>query len=185
MMVSWNRFNVYWLLALPLTLLCACRSAESKPNKALSTLRVFLEVNPDATGRSRAVPIYRDNPFMVNVQTEPFLTEANVSEARVVEAVGGFAMRIRLDRRGAWLFEQYTVANRGKRCAIFSQFASPLNPKLNQARWLGAPVISARVSDGVLLFTPDASREEAYQIVRGLNRVARKNANTPHQQSLK
>ncbi|MGA2866686.1 MAG: hypothetical protein ABSF95_19600 [Verrucomicrobiota bacterium] len=185
MMISWNRFNVYWLLALPLTLICACRSAESKSNKALSTLRLFLEVNPDGTGRNRPVPIYRDKPFMVNVETEPFLTEANVSEARVIEAVGGFAMRIRLDRRGSWLFEQYTVANRGKRYAIFSQFHSPLDPKSNQARWLGAPVISARVSDGVLVFTPDASREEASQIVRGLNHVARKNANTPDKQSLK
>ena len=41
-------------------------------------------------------------------------------------------------------------------------------------RWLAAPVISHRISDGVLVFTPDATREEAEEIALGLNNVSKK-----------
>jgi preprotein translocase subunit SecD len=187
MMNHWNRFNGYLFVGLTwaLALVCGCRTEEGKREKALSTLHVFLEVNQDAAKRSRPVPIYRDNPQMVNVESEPFLTEANVSEARVEEAVGGFAIRVRLDREGSWLLEQYTVANHGKRLAIQTQFASPEAPGLHQSRWLAAPLISGRISDGTLLFTPDATREEAYQIVLGLNNVAKKDKNRPDDKQIK
>lgn len=182
-----DRFNGYLLpaLTLALALVCGCRTEEGKREKALSTFHVFVEVNQDAAQRSRPVPIYRNAPSTVNIEAEPFLTEANVSEARVVEAVGGFAIRIRLDRRGTWLLEQYTVANKGKHLAIQTQFARPETPELHQSRWLAAPIISARISDGILLFTPDATREEAYQIVLGLNNVAKKDNNTPDKQTMK
>ena len=45
---------------------------------------------------------------------------------------------------------------------------------LAENRWLAAPVIPSRIGNGVLTFTPDASREEADQIVLGLNNVAKK-----------
>jgi preprotein translocase subunit SecD len=187
MMNHWHRFNGYLLPAvtLGLAVVCGCRTEEGKHEGALGTLQVFLEVNEDAAKRSRPVPIYRDNPFTVNVESQPFLTEANVSEARVIEAVGGFAMSIRLDRQGTWLLEQYTIANRGKHLAILTQFPNPQDPKTHQNRWLAAPLISGRISDGTLVFTPDATREEAYQVVLGLNNVARKNKNTPDNKSPK
>jgi len=187
MMNHWNRFNGYLLpgLTLALALACGCRSPEGKQEAALSTLQVFLEVNGDASNRSKPVPIYRDNPVMVNVESQPFLTEADVSEARVIEAVGGFAIRIQLARRGVWLLEQYTVANRGKHLAILTQFPGPVAPEIHQNRWLAAPLISGRISDGILLFTPDATREEAYQIVLGLNNAAKKNKTAPDTKSSK
>jgi hypothetical protein len=43
-----------------------------------------------------------------------------------------------------------------------------------ESRWLAAPVIPRRISNGVLTFTPDASREEADLIAIGLNNVAKK-----------
>ena len=60
------------------------------------------------------------------------------------------------------------MTGRGKdrRIAIFSQFGP--------ARWLGAPIYQQKISNGVVFFTPDASRSEAERIVRGLNNVARK-----------
>lgn len=181
MMNHGRGFNRYLLLALALASALAggCRTEEGKREAALTALQVFVEANADAAKRSREVPIYRDNPFMVTVDTEPFLNQANVSEARVVEAIGGFAIRIQLDRQGTWTLEQFSLANRGKHMAILAQFPSLADPKVHVNRWLAAPVISGRMSDGVLLFTPDATREEAYQIVLGLNNAARKNDNTP------
>ncbi len=183
MMIRWNGFNVYLLSALALAMvqMCGCRSPEGRRAKALSTFRVFLEANRDTSG-AQPISVFRDNPQTVNIERESFLSEGNVSEARITEAVGGFALRIRLDRRGTWLLEQATVANHGKHMVIFSQFASPTLPKLNESRWLAAVLISNRISDGVLLFTADASREEAAQIVVGLNNAARKAGNTPGKQ---
>jgi hypothetical protein len=179
MMIQRERFNIYLLLGLLLAMICGCRTVESKQQKALSTLRVHIQAGADLPNRSQPVPIYRDNPFQINIEKDPVLTEANVSEARVIEAVGGFAISIRFERRGMWLLEQYTAANQRKHLVIFSQFASPTTPGINVGRWLAAPLITGRISDGTLIFTPDASREEADQIVSGLNNAAKKNETTP------
>jgi hypothetical protein len=80
--------------------------------------------------------------------------------------MGGFQVMIQFDRQGTWLLEQYSVAARGKRVAIFSQFG--------EARWLAAPVLARRIADGLFVFTPDATRAEAERIVRGLVTVAKK-----------
>ncbi len=173
MMIHPNRFNLYLLVACCLVLISGCKTTDSKSQEAI--LRVHLEVNRDGSNRYQPVPIDRDQPFMVNVENEPFLTEANVKEARVIDVIGGFAIRIQFDRRGTWLLEQYTADNPGKHLAIFSQFVSGRNKKVTTGRWLAAPLITGRIANGVLTFTPDASRDEAYQIVLGLNNVARKN----------
>ena len=61
------------------------------------------------------------------------------------------------------LLEQYTTGSKGKHLAISAEFG--------QMRWIAAPVITQRIGDGLLVFTPDTSREEAARIVSGLNRV--------------
>jgi hypothetical protein len=156
------RFNSY-LLVVMLGLLClGCKSMKKKE---ATTLRLHLEVNADGSDRNRPVPVYRENPIHVNVENVPFLTEAHVAKASVVDALGSFQIMIQFDRRGTWLLEQYTTAHRGKRAAIFSQFGS--------VRWLAAPVMNKRISDGLLVFTPDATREEADRIVLGLTNVAK------------
>ena len=133
--------------------------------KEASTFRVHLEVAQDGTDKNAPVPVYRQNPMYVNVENAPFLTEAHISKASVVDALGSFQIMIQLDRRGTWLLEQYTTAHRGRRIAIFSQFG--------EIRWLAAPVMNKRITDGLLVFTPDATREESERIVKGLNNVAK------------
>jgi hypothetical protein len=67
---------------------------------------------------------------------------------------------------GGWLLEQYTTANKGKHLAISAEFG--------EMRWLAAPKITQRLGEGRLVFTPDATREEAERIVDGVNRVAKR-----------
>jgi preprotein translocase subunit SecD len=162
-------------LVLILGLACGCQSPESKSKKRLSTLRVHLETNLlDATNRTAQATISESPPVQLTVEKMPFLSEADIKEAKVVEMVGGFSIQLEFDRRGAWLLEQYSGANRGRHFAIFSQFTVPPDEQLNKGRWLAAPRILQRITDGVLTFTPLASREEADQIVSGLNHVAKK-----------
>ncbi len=187
MKIRWNRFNIYLLIFLAAAFACSCKSPEKKREKAESTIRFHQEVPPDSSGRSERVPVYREKPVMINVEKANFLDESFVKEAKVVEEPGGFAISVQLDRKGSWLLENYTSANRNKRIAIFSEFANPEYVKPadksqsstnqvteNIARWLAAPRIPKPITDGRLVFTPDASRPEAEQIVRGLNNVAKR-----------
>jgi len=164
-----SRFNFYLALLLTGLLPAGCLSPESLKKRQPGAIAIHLEVAPDGTNLNEPVPIYRAQPVMVNVERTPFLTEINVSEAKVVDAIGGFAIRVQFDRQGTWLLEQRSVAYHGRRFAIFCKFGE----HLKNERWLAAPVISRRIPDGVLVFTPDASRAEADDIVLGLNNIAR------------
>ena len=105
----------------------------------------------------------RASPIPVEIEREPFLDESLIAEATVVDTIAGFDIRLQLTRRGSWILENTTVAHRGRRVAIAAEFG--------EFRWLAAPVIQHPVSNGLLVFTPDATREEAESIVNGLNKV--------------
>ncbi|HWV99714.1 MAG TPA: hypothetical protein VNZ64_08500 [Candidatus Acidoferrum sp.] len=170
----WGPFNIYLAAAVALVCVCGCKTEESKRKKVLATFKVHLEARPDPMGRSQEVTIGRDNPVKLTVEKAPFLVEAHVKEAKVVDVLGGFVLQVQLDHEGAMLLEQYTSANPGRHLAIFSQFRTPPDETLNQGRWLAAPRIATHITDGLLAFTPDASREEADMIVLGLSNVAKK-----------
>lgn len=165
MKVRLTRFNLYF--AAFLVLFSACKSPEDKKKgKEASTLRLFLEVPGSGMDRSTGVPIYRKDPIMVSVEREPFLTEADLDSAAVIEARGGFSIEAQFNGHGALLLENVTVSHKGQRIAIQSHFG--------ETRWLGAPVITRRIPNGQLVFAPDATREEANRIVRGLTNVIAK-----------
>jgi hypothetical protein len=168
MKVWTRRFNIYLTLTAALVLLCSCKTDRQKG--PVSAVRIHIEVNPDSAGTSQTVSIVRSDPVLVTIAQEPILTEANVVAARVFDAHGGFAIEVRFDETATWILEQYSAANPGLHLAIFGQWGD----KLANGRWLAAPFITRRISDGVLLFTPDCSREEADQFVLGLNNVAKK-----------
>lgn len=176
MMIRWLRDNLYFFLALGLALaaLSGCRSPEGARKKVLSTFRLHLEVTRAPGVNSQAVPIYREHPILVNVEKEPFLTEAFVRSAKVIDIVGGFALSVQFDRQGSWLLEQYTTSNRGHRFAVMSQWTTPPEKTLNHGRWLAAPQIGTPTTDGEFTFTPDATRDEAELIALGLTHVAKK-----------
>ena len=153
-------FNLFLLLVLA----TGCAATKTKMEK--STLRLHFEIDEASSGRSASVPIFRANPIYLNVEREMVCDERNVIGATVVDQPGGFAIQILFDRQGAWLLEQATLTHKGRHLAIFSHFG--------EARWLAAPVINGYITNGKLVFTPDATREEADRIVRGLNNGGKK-----------
>ncbi len=171
MMFNVKWFNIYLILALATVFASGCQSSpEKKKKKELAALHLHMESNPDPLHHTEVASIIRENPFEVTVERTPFLTDANIAEAKVINAMGGFAISIQFNREGQWLLEQYTTANRGRKIAVFCQWGTDLK----EHRWLAAPAVSKRISDGLFIFTPDASREEADEIVLGLNNVAKK-----------
>ena len=165
----WAPFNLY-LLALALLALAGCKSAEERArDKTTATLRLFLEATPDGTARYQMLELAG---VPVCASTSQFLAENSVKQAEVVNTRdGGFALDIQFDRHGLLVLDTITAANRGRRIIIFSQFG---RKDSGQERWLAAPKISGRLSSGRLLFTPNATREEADEIALGLNNVVKK-----------
>lgn len=149
-----------------------CASSEERARrKEASTLRLYLEKTYDPGDKTTVVPVFRENPKLIRIAKNPFLDEGHVKSARVVDVVGGFAILVEFDFHGALVLENISNSFRGRRIVIFSTFTD--------GRWLAAPVISHPITDGRLLFTPDATREEAERIVRGLNNVAIALGNQP------
>jgi hypothetical protein len=167
MKANTRRFNLF-LSLMALAMLCGCQT--NKKDKEVSALRVHIEVNSDNTGTSQTVSVLRSDPVLITIRHEPVLTEASIIAARVIEARGGFAIQIQFDESSALMLEQYSAANPGRHFAIFGYWGD----KLANGRWLAAPLITHRIADGILSFTPDMSREEADRLVPGLNNVAKK-----------
>jgi len=168
------RFNVYFALAAVLVLLCSCKTEQQrerdKAKEVVGALRVHIEASSNDAGTTQTISVLRSDPVLITIVDEPILTEANLIAARVINTPGGFAIEVRFDEISASLLEQYSAANPGRHFAIFAQWGE----KLADGRWLAAPLITHRIGDGMLAFTPDCSRKEADQLVLGLTNVAAK-----------
>jgi preprotein translocase subunit SecD len=175
MMVRVKAFNIYFCLALAMGLVTGCKTTpeteKKKKDKKLATvIHLHLEMRPDNSGGQETISVIRGSPVQISIKKSQFLDESTIAEAVLVDTLGGFSISLKFDRRGRLLLEQFTGANVGKRIAVYAQFGEGLKT----ARWLAAPVIRKHVGDGVFTFTPDCSREEADEIVKGLNNVAKK-----------
>ncbi len=172
MFIRLMRFNIYLLgLLLLLALTGGCKTKtpeERKQEKMQSCIRIYREVYADPAGNYDTVTVFRSNPMHFTVSKIPEITEAEVEAARIVEDHGTFAIQVKFKQRGTWLLEQTSAMTKGHHLVILCTFGE----KLAKSRWMAAPYITTRISDGVLTFTPDADRAEADEIVLGLNNVA-------------
>ncbi len=167
-----RRFNVYLLPLLLLAALMApgCALFHKKPPKDVGAVRVHIESPAAAGDEAQTVSVLRADPVVVTVLKEQILTEADLLRAVLRESPGGFYVELVFDETGALTLEQYSAAYQGKHFVIFGQWGE----KLKDGRWLAAPIIAGRNKSGTLAFTPDMSRADAEQWVKGLNATAKK-----------
>jgi preprotein translocase subunit SecD len=165
-MIKFVRFNIYlWLAVGFLSLVTGCQT--NKKAKVNATIELHIEANNDGGEDSVAVPIFRDHPVYVNMTKEFFVDGVDLTEAKVVDDLGGFKIKLQFNWRGTLMLDGITTANHGKRVGVLCTFDK-------KVRWLAAPVIQKQIANGVFEFTPDATREEADEIVKGLNDVVAK-----------
>lgn len=169
MVIRPARFNIYLLLAAAWMVAVGCETVASQSKKQVATLRVHLEAPNDPSGMTEKVSVLRSSPISVTIEKTPFLNETDIGEAKVIESGDEFILFIQLNQQGQRLLEQYSSANPQRRLAIRSQFRQGTNVF---DRWLAAPLVTRRISDGVLSFTADSDREEAEIIVKGWNKAA-------------
>ena len=141
---------------------------DAKPEKQASSLRLHMETSSGGVGSGK-VQVLRTNTLTFTVERSPFVDEGFIEEARVGEGIGGHMIYVRYNSQGAMRLQMWTASNPGRHVAVWA--------KWTEARWIAAPIPPKPLEDGVIVFTPDASREEADRIVRGLNNVAIKLGN--------
>ncbi len=167
-----RRFNTILTAIAALLLVAGCATG-NQAGKELAVLRVHMESAANAAGSRHAVEVVRRQPVSVTIDDGPILTEANLIAARLIETPGGVAVEVKFDELGTLTLEQYSSSNPGKHFAIYGQWGE----KLKDTRWLAAPIINRRIPNGLLSFTPDATRDEAKLLVLGLNNAAKKAGN--------
>ncbi len=174
MMTGFVRFNINLLLALALLSTGGCRmfhtGKKDDKKKDMALVELHLEVRPDELSDTKTVSVNRREPFSVVVDKESFVDTGYLTGAKLLdEGTDVFSIQLKFNWSGTMRLDTTTTANRGKHIAVYCTFGTS-----HTNRWLAAPVIRKRISDGTFTFTPDATHEEAEAIVRGLNHQAEK-----------
>lgn len=162
-------FNFYFGMLAAL-LAAGCAHTRDPSDKLSTTLRVHLEAPERGAIPKQRIVVYRDAPLNLEIESLYLLTDEHVVSSRVVDEMGTYALEIRFNNWAIPLLAHNSSSHQGRRIALMAQFG----PKPHSTRWIGAPRLHTVIRDGVLRFTPDATREEAYQIAVGLNNNARK-----------
>src|SRR5436190_4114062 len=174
MKIGTFRFNTYFAVALAALLAAGCASSKSDPDEAGKkkkkrqevVLKLHLEINADGTERVGTATVGRSAPFTISVEKKEFLNELQVVKAGLLDSLGAYSIALQFDKKGSWILDQYSTANKGRHIAVWAEYG--------EVRWIAAPKITQRLSDGRFIFTPDVTREDAEKIVDGLNYVAEK-----------
>jgi len=159
--IALRRFNLYLLLTVVVLSGAACKTSKSK--KVETALRIHTEARDEASF-TRKVKVFKDESVTMIINEMPLLSDVDLVDAQIVEALGGFAIQLKFNPMGRWQLDKHTGINIGRHYAIFVLFGK----KPSVARWIAAPIISNRIANGVIIFTPDCTREEAELIVQGL-----------------
>jgi hypothetical protein len=156
-------FNIY-LLAAGLVL-AGCKTPEEKRHDDLNAiLRVYLGTSPDSTGQHQTVEI---SGVQLYAGKSHVLDESSLARATVISTRdGGYALQVDFDDHGKLVLDSLTASAKSRHLLIFTQFGVG---KTVQDRWLAAPLITQRLREGQIIFTPNATREEALDIAQGLN----------------
>jgi hypothetical protein len=167
-----RRFNLYFLPAVLCLLVSGC-ALWHREHDFGAVLRIHVESESSAAGSNKTISVLRSQPMMLNISTDPILTESDVIGAALLDTPGGgFSVEVKFEETAGWRLEQYTAINPGKHLAIFAQWSA----KPTDGRWLAAPLINRRMAGSELTFTPDASHEEVEELVKTLNVDAKRNA---------
>ncbi len=177
MSARWPRFNSYLLLLLPLAILGlagGCKTAEERRRGDLHTSLWLHVESPSTLIETNHLAGANIAGIRFVFSRRPFLTEDYVQSAELIDTPqGGYAIEVGYDDHGRMALDAVSAEARGRHIVILAKFGPKKKP---EQRWIAAPLVRRRITDGVFTFTPDATRQEAEDIVFGLKNVARKNA---------
>ncbi|HEV2455943.1 MAG TPA: hypothetical protein VGY98_16890 [Verrucomicrobiae bacterium] len=167
------RFNLFLMLAALAPLLGGGCDTFGHKNEPVAAVAIYVSTAPGTAkmspGGTETVSVLRSDPVQVTIDKQPILTEGNVVAAKIVDTPDAPGIELRFDPMGTVVLEQYSATNPGGHFVILGKWGK----NLKETRWLMAPLITQRINNGVLSFTPDMTRDEATQFVQGLNNLAK------------
>lgn len=181
-----HSFNIYFCaLAAVLAGGCGLHGFGGMSGKKEYTLlRVYLEARNGAKTGAETVEVLGKPMY---VESEPFLTEADVQTAKLVDYPDGtYAVQVNFNDHGKIVLDMTTSSSRGLNMLIYSFFPPKgweqpkdqgdftrekvVAGKARVSSWSAAR-IKGGINSGALIFTPDASHAEAERMVLGLNNM--------------
>jgi hypothetical protein len=168
MKISASAFNTFLLALFVLGCASGKTEEEKKKDKEVTTMRFHLESNAYAPDQTAAVAVGRGPLMYVRASKDWFLNEGDVERATLLENtdnMGGWAIAIQFNGHGTLVLDSITTRYRNSRVVIWT--------RADEARFIAAPRMPYRITNGLFKFTPDTTHEEAERIVRGLNNVAK------------
>jgi hypothetical protein len=129
-MKTWfDRFNIYLSIAAVFAAngCASVRHEVTHSKKEQTTLRLYLEGSRPDVGNLGKVQVTRQKDIFM-VDREPFLTEADVTKAVLVDDPSGdgtFSIQVAFNDHGTLLLDMITTGNKGKHIIVFSQFPIP------------------------------------------------------------
>jgi hypothetical protein len=122
------------------------------------------------------------------VEPRPFLTEVDVTQAKLVEAPDGtYAVQVMFTDEGSLELDMTSSSSKQLNLVIYTLYPQPGGKESKSgdvfaaektspgqtrvSSWTAAPIVS-NLSSGTLEFTPVVTHAEAERIVRGLNNMA-------------
>lgn len=176
-------FNIYFFAAAAI-LASGCGSRSLSLHKDYTFLRVYMEARNGASSGSQIVEVAHTPIFVV---AEPFLTEQDVSQARLMDNPDGtYDIQVSFNDHGSLVLDMTTTSSRGLDLVICVQYpprswnrpndsdAFPSDKSASaRSRYMSWSAVRIRsgLTGGTIVFTPDASRVEAQRIVDGLNNI--------------
>lgn len=146
-----------------------CSSSEKEKKKEYTAIRFHAETIGDST-QGIPVTVLRSAPITLRVEADAAADERDIVSARLDDVLGGYAITVNFTTHGRMVMEMASVSRLGLRLAVKATWT--IGPGQTATRWLAAPVMNQGLSSGAFSFSPDCTREEALQIVRGINNVA-------------
>ncbi len=136
---------------------------KEKKKKPLKYFRVHVESRRDLPERTVLAKLHSDETVQVPVEKLPALNESHLKRAALIEEPGGYLVQFQFDSVGTKLLEAHSAAANGRHFAVAVDIDG-------ETRWIAILLIRRRLSEGVLSFSPAASREDMDRLVRDLNK---------------
>jgi hypothetical protein len=172
--------NIYLAFTafLLLSFVLGCRSIEERRrDRILYTELSFHEQAPLSSPDTNKVLMAEVAGMKFPMRATPFLSEASLVEAAIIDSPGGgYSLRLKFNDHGRLVVDSFTASNRGRRVGVHVRYGVRKETEVPlKQKWLAAPRISRNLIDGVIVFTPDTTREELDVIVQGLVNAAEEN----------
>jgi hypothetical protein len=145
-------------------------------NKDNALLAIFVETKTEDPDLARRVEWFRSAPRTAWLESKPvFQPLHHMERAELVQTADGVpAIRLIFNQRGKRVLTNVTTVQVGRRFFMMAWYRQNPDDKEMKPRCIGVSHIEKPNNSGQFVFLPDTTKDEAKQLVKGFNNLAKK-----------